>query len=198
MFDRMCVIIIDMLNDFVIGELKCDRALRIVPGIKKLLEAARRNNVPVIYCNDAHYPHDFEVVHKWGGHAVKGTKGAEVISELKPSDKDFIVEKRTYSGFFDTGLDSLLRSFYGGDGAKTLILCGIHTHICVKHTAADAFFRGYKIVVARDGVEAFTQEDHEQGLRYMEYFYNAKIMAIDDIVAEIEKQRNLISKPFCS
>ncbi|MEM0313784.1 MAG: isochorismatase family protein, partial [Candidatus Bathyarchaeia archaeon] len=71
--------------------------------------------------------------------------------------------------------------------AKTLVLCGIHTHICVKHTAADAFFRGYKIVVARDGVEAFTQEDHEQGMKYMEYFYNAKIMTVDEIIAEMEK-----------
>lgn len=187
---NMVVLVIDMLNDFVTGELKCDRASRIVPGLKKLLEAARRYAVPVVYCNDAHYPHDFEVVHKWGRHAVKGTKGAEVIPELKPVEKDFVVEKRTYSGFFDTGLDSLLRSLYGGDGANTLILCGIHTHICVQHTAADAFFRGYKIVVARDGVEAFTQEDHEQGLKYMEYFYNAKIMTINEIIAEIEKQRN--------
>lgn len=187
MSERICVIIIDMLNDFIVGELKCDRASRIVPSIKRLLEAARKNDVPVIYCNDAHYPHDFEVVYKWGVHAVKGTWGAEVIPELKPLEKDFIVEKRTYSCFFDSGLDSLLRSLYGGEGAKTLVLCGIHTHICVKHTAADAFFRGYKIVVARDGVEAFTQEDHEQGMKYMEYFYNAKIMTVDEIIAEMEK-----------
>ncbi|MEM0313491.1 MAG: isochorismatase family cysteine hydrolase, partial [Candidatus Bathyarchaeia archaeon] len=103
MSERICVIIIDMLNDFIVGELKCDRASRIVPSIKRLLEAARKNDVPVIYCNDAHYLHDFEVVYKWGVHAVKGTWGAEVIPELKPSEKDFIVEKRTYSCFFDTG-----------------------------------------------------------------------------------------------
>jgi nicotinamidase-related amidase len=180
----MAVIIIDMLRDFVAGELKCERAQRIVPNIKRLVEAARKHNIPIIYSNDAHYPQDFEIVHKWGKHAIKGTKGAEVILEIKPSAKDYIVEKRAYSGFFETGLDPLLRSLYNGEGVKTVILCGIHTHICVRHTAADAFFRGYKIIVAKDCVEAFTQEEHEQGLKYLQDVYNAKLMTVDEIIKE--------------
>jgi nicotinamidase-related amidase len=68
--------------------------------------AARKNDVPVIYSIDAHYPQDVEVVRKWGNHAIKGTEGAQVISDLKPEEgKDYIVEKRTYSGFYETGLD---------------------------------------------------------------------------------------------
>ncbi|MEM3673114.1 MAG: isochorismatase family cysteine hydrolase [Candidatus Bathyarchaeia archaeon] len=185
--DNAAVIIIDMLRDFVTGELKCERAQRIVPNLKRLIETARKNNVPVIYSNDAHYPQDFEVVHKWGKHAIKGTKGAEVIPELEPSAKDYIVEKRVYSGFFETGLDPLLRSLYNGEGVKTVILCGIHTHICVRHTAADAFFRGYKIIIAKDGVEAFTQEEHEQGLKYLQDFYNAKLMTVDEIIEEFNR-----------
>ena len=55
----------------------------------------------------------------------------------------------------------------------------------MRHTAADAFFRGYKIIIAKDGVEAFTQEDQEQGLKYLEYVYNAKIMNADEIIKEI-------------
>jgi nicotinamidase-related amidase len=178
------VIIIDLLNDFVTGDLKCDRAKCVVPKLKKLIEAARKRGIPIIYSNDAHYPQDVEVVEKWGKHAIKGTKGAEVIPELKPTAKDYIVEKRTYSGFYETGLDSLLRSLYHGEGVKTVILGGLHTNICVRHTAADAFFRGYKIIIAKDGVEAFTQEDHEQGLKYLEYVYNAKIDTVDKIIKE--------------
>jgi nicotinamidase-related amidase len=180
------VIILDLLNDFVTGGLKTERAKRIIPKLKKLIEAARKHNVPVIYSNDAHYPSDAEVVEKWGKHAIKGTKGAEVIPELKPTAKDYIVEKRVYSGFYETGLDSLLRSLYKGEGVKAVILGGLHTNICVRHTAADAFFRGYKIIIAKDGVEAFTQEDQEQGLKYLEYAYNAKIMTVDQIAKEFE------------
>jgi nicotinamidase-related amidase len=182
--ENKAIIIIDMLNDFVTGKLEAKRAKHIIPHIKKLVQAARKSNVPVIYSNDAHYPQDVEVTRKWGNHAIKGTEGAEVIPELKPAQKDYIVEKRTYSSFYETGLDPLLRSMHNGEGVKTVILCGLHTNMCVRHTAADAFFRGYHIIIAKDGVEAFTQEDQEQGLKYLEYVYNAKIMTIDEIINE--------------
>jgi nicotinamidase-related amidase len=185
--DNKAVIMIDMLNDFVTGDLKCERAGCIIPNLKKLVEAARKHNIPVVYSNDAHFPQDAEVVQKWGKHAIKGTKGAEVIPQLKPTGKDYVVEKRVYSGFYETGLDLLLRSLYRGEGVKTVILAGLHTNICVRHTAAGAFFRGYKITIARDGVEAFTQEDHEQGLKYLEYVYNAKIMTVNEIIKEFTK-----------
>lgn len=187
MLERPCLIVIDMLNDFINGALKCERASRIIYPIKCLIEEAHRHNVPVIYCNDSHYPVDFEVTCRWGAHAIKGTEGAEIISELKPLDGDFIIEKRSYSCFYETGLDSLLRSLYGGEGVKTVILTGIHTHICVRHTAADAFFRGYRIIVPFDAVEAFTQEDHEKALREMEYLYGAKISPMELLLEEIRK-----------
>lgn len=181
------VIIVDMLNDFVTGDLKTERAARIVPNLKKLIKAARKHGVPVIYSNDAHYIHDFEVVHKWGGHAIKGTPGAQVIPELVPTEKDFIVEKRAYSGFYETGLEPLLRSLYRGRGVDTVILGGLHTHICVRHTSADAFFRGYKVIIASDGVEAFTQKDHEEGLKYLKDVYNAEIKTVNEIIEDFKK-----------
>lgn len=184
--DKPAVILVDMLNDFVTGKLEIKRAKNIIQPLQRLVVAARKNNVPVIYSNDAHYPQDVEVTRKWGDHAIKGTEGAKVIPELEPDPAtDYIVEKRTYSGFFDTGLDSLLRSLYKGEGAKTVVLGGLHTHMCVRHTAADAFFRGYKIVVASDGVEAFTAEDHAQGLKYLEAVYSAKIQTVNEIIQEI-------------
>lgn len=176
------ILVIDMLNDFVTEDLKCERAKNIIPNLKRLLESARKRNIPIIYLNDAHYPNDFEVVQKWGKHAVKGTKGAEVIPELKPTARDYIVEKRTYSGFYETGLDSLLRSIRSGSGVDTVILGGLHTNICIRHTAADAFFRGYKIIIVKDGVEAFSEEDQEQGLKYLKDVYNARLEDVDQII----------------
>lgn len=188
LIDNPAIIIIDMLNDFVTGALQVERAKSIIKPMQRLVVTARKNKVPIIYSNDAHYPQDVEITRKWGNHAIKGTEGAQVITELKPEEcKDYIVEKRTYSGFYETGLDPLLRSLYKGEGVKTLVLAGLHTHMCVRHTAADAFFRGYQIIIAKDGVEAFTQEDQDQGLRYLEYVYNAKVMVVNDIIQEIMK-----------
>jgi nicotinamidase-related amidase len=180
--ERSAVIIIDMLNDFVTGELRTDRAKRIIPQLEKLITSARTHKIPVIFSNDAHYKEDFEVVRKWGGHAIKGTKGAEVIPQLKPQPDDFIVEKRTYSGFYETGLEPLLRGLYSGEGVNTVVLGGLHTNICVRHTSADAFFRGYKIIIPKDGVEAFSDEAQKEGLKYLQEIYNSQIKTVDEII----------------
>ena len=42
MREKKCaVLVVDMLNDFVTGALKCDRGLEIVPKTAELLRAAR-------------------------------------------------------------------------------------------------------------------------------------------------------------
>jgi nicotinamidase-related amidase len=184
---RIAVLVLDMLNDFVTGDLKTERAETIIEPIQKLVKAARAHGVPVIYSNDAHLRNDHEVVERWGKHAIKGTYGAEVIPELEPTKKDFVVEKRVYSGFYETELDSILRSLYNGWGVETVVLVGVHTHICVRHTAASAFYRGYKIVVPRDGVQAFTRKAHEEGLRYLKNVYSAEITTVDKVIEEIKK-----------
>ncbi len=164
------LIVIDMLNDFVTGSLKCDRAQRIIPHIRKLIDAFRKSNQLVIFANDSHIATDFEM-ERWGAHAIEGTEGAKVIPELAVNKKDIIIGKHAYSSFFETPLDSVLRSHK----VDTIVLTGLHTHLCVRHTAADAFFRGYKIVVPENGVDSFTVEDHEAGLAYLKEYYSAKI-----------------------
>jgi len=178
------VIVIDMLEEFVYGRLKSPQAQLIVPVIKKIVEAARQNGVPVIYVADNHLPYDPEL-RVWGEHAMIGSREARIIEDLKPSERDIVLYKRNYSGFRDTGLDIILRSL----GVDTVILTGIHTHICVLHTAWDAFYYGYKIIVVKDGVAAFSTEDHEYALKYMEKVYGAKILNSSEVLEIIGKQR---------
>ena len=174
---RKAIIVIDMLNDFITGSLKCDRAEHIIPNIKRLIEESRRRDVPVIYSNDAHLPGDADIK-IWGPHALKGTKGAEVIPDLKPAAKDYVMEKRTYSAFFETGLELLLRDL----NVDTIVITGLHTNCCDRHTAADAFARRFNIIVAREAVEAFTDKENEEGIEYLEKMYGAEIKSVDDII----------------
>jgi nicotinamidase-related amidase len=130
--------VIDMLNDFVTGSLKNPRAEKIIPTIQELVTVARadRTGWLVVYANDAHLPQDFEL-RVWGEHAMAGTPGANVIPELAPAEGDFVLPKRTYSSFHETGLDDLCRQF----DVDTLVLTGQHTNKCLRHTTADAFVR---------------------------------------------------------
>ncbi len=179
---RYAILVNDMLNDFIHGKLKCDRPAQIIPKIKLLLEKARQKDIPIFYCNDEHLRIDTYELKLWGPHAMKDTDGAKVIDELRPSANDYIVPKRRYSSFDGTSLDNSLGETYNGKGADTIIMTGVHTHICVKHTVYDAFVRGYNVIVAEDGVEAFTGDDHVAGLKYMRLNYGAKIEKVSDIL----------------
>jgi nicotinamidase-related amidase len=181
--NKPAILVVDMLNDFVTGALKCDRGLAIVPKTAELLEAARRYHVPVIFCNDAHIKGIDHELKLWGDHAIAGTKGAEVIPELKLCASDYVVPKRRYSGFFHTDLDLLLKEL----GADTVIMTGLHTHMCVRHTSADAYQLGYDVVVAKDATNSFTKEDYESGLAYLHAVYGAEISDVDALISEFQR-----------
>ncbi len=119
--EKTAILVVDMLNDFVTGALKCDRGLAIVPNVKRLLDGAREKNVAVIFCNDAHIKGVDHELKLWGDHAIAGTYGAEVIPELGLCDSDYVVPKRRYSGFFRTDLELLLREPGIEKGIKNIL-----------------------------------------------------------------------------
>lgn len=177
--NKPAILVVDMLNDFVTGALTCERGRAIVPETARLLDAARAAGVPVIFCNDAHRPGIDRELEIWGDHALVGTKGAEVIPELKLSDKDYVVSKRRYSGFFQTELDILLKEL----GVKTVVMTGLHAHMCVRHTSADAYCLGYDVVVAKQATDSFTEEDYLNGLAYLKTCYGADAYTNDELIA---------------
>ncbi|WP_415310854.1 cysteine hydrolase family protein [Candidatus Nitrosocosmicus sp. FF01] len=191
---RYAILVIDMQNDFVKGKLKCERASNIIQNIHTLLIEARNNNIPVFYCIDEHLPMDNYELNLWGPHAMKGTEGQKIIDELKPMESDFVIPKRTYSAFDGTGLDRALNGLYGGKGVDTIIITGLHTNICDRHSSYDAFTRGFKIIVAEDGVEAFTEEEHRSGLEYIKRMYGADIKKIEEIVEIFKRNRVKIKR----
>jgi len=181
---RMSVIIVDMLNDFVTGVLKCERASRIIPNIQRLLVSARKKEIPVIYVSDAHLPSVDNELELWPPHAIIGTRGAEIIKELKPVEGDYTLRKRRYSAFYETGLDPLLREL----GVDAVVLVGLVTNVCIQHTAADAFFRGYQIIVLEDCVEAPTEEVQKNAIKYLKINYGSEITNVEELMRLIEKE----------
>lgn len=164
------LLVLDMLDDFVTGALANPRAVPLVPRIAALATTARAQGWPVVYVNDAHLPGDFEE-RIWGPHAMAGTPGARVVDALAPEPGDLVLTKRVYSGFHETGLDASLRA----RGVDTVVLAGVLTDICVRHTAADAFYRGYRIVVPPDAVDALSARAHDEGLEYLRMAYGAEL-----------------------
>jgi len=66
--------------------------------------------------------------------------------QIAPQPGDYFIRKHTYSGFFETRLDSLLKNL----GVKNLLIAGFVADCCVMFTTADAVFRGYSTILVRD------------------------------------------------
>jgi nicotinamidase-related amidase len=167
------LVIVDMLDDFVTGALANPCAQRIVEPLARLLEHARRDDGwVVVFSNDAHDPADPEL-QVWGEHAMAGSAGARVISELEPQPgpDEIVSPKRAYGAFDGTGLDEQLRAL----GIDEVVVCGQHTHICVRHSSYGALIRGYRVTVPRDAVCAFDGVDEDEALDYLVMAYGATI-----------------------
>ncbi len=174
---KRAIIVADMLNEFVTGRLGSVRARKIVPSIKKLLEKARKQGIPVIYYRDVHTPEDREMK-IWGQHAMKGTEASEIIPELKPEKMDIVIEKRWYCGFVNTNLQEILKKM----GIDTLIYTGVSTDICVQNDVAFAYFSGYNTTILSDCTASIEEEAHEYALKYMKKIYGSEITTSDKVL----------------
>ena len=61
-------------------------------------------------------------------------------------------------------------------GVDTLIVCGCDTNICVLHTLAGAFYRGYRTVVAADACGTFLVGTQEAGLDYFVRCFDSRVV----------------------
>lgn len=79
-----------------------------------------------------------------------------------------MIEKPRYSGFFNTALDSMLRS----RGVRNLVFVGIATNVCVESTLRDGFFLEYFGVALADAChQAGPLEAQEAALYNIKTFF---------------------------
>jgi ureidoacrylate peracid hydrolase len=183
------LLVLDMQNDLVhrdgrlrkyFGDLHPKVEL-VIENIRRLLTAARQHVVPIFYSIIVYRP-DYSDAHSRSpsrrhGTLKRGSWGAEIVAELKPSDSDFIIEKRRPSAFFNTELNTLLRSL----GIKRLVLTGTHTQIVVESTARDAFNHDYDVIVVGDATASSSRELHEGALAAIRSYFG-QVMATKTVL----------------
>jgi len=169
---KEALLVIEMLNDFIeVGApLEVPTARKILPYVKRRIKEAREKQIPIIYICDSHREND-EEFEKWPKHAISGSRGAEIIEELKPGKDDFVVRKKRYSAFLGTDLDLLLKELR----IEKLHLVGVLTNICVFLTAVEAAMRDYEVVVYADSVAALSEQDHKFSLSQLKDVFKVKV-----------------------
>jgi nicotinamidase-related amidase len=113
---------------------------RVVANIRRLVESARAQGVPVVW------------VQHFSEELVGGSDGWRIVPELDPRDTEPLVEKAYGDSFEDTRLEAVL----AGLGVGRLIVVGAQTDACIRSTLHGALVRGYDATLVSD---AHTTED---------------------------------------
>ena len=167
------VIVIDMQNAYAsVGGYVDKAGFDVAPAaaaigqIARVLETARGAGMPVIYLQngwDADYVeagtpaspnwHKSNALKTMrarpelaGQLLARGGWDYELVDALAPQPGDIRLHKTRYSAFFNSQLDSVLRS----RGIRTLVFVGIASNVCVESTLRDGFHLEYFGIMLED------------------------------------------------
>ena len=162
------VIVVDMLRGFLEEgyPLSCGAgARRVIGPVGELIERRLGEGDTVLFTCDAHEASDPEIaLGVFPAHCMKGSIEAEIVPELQGLvPKGEVFEKHAYSGFTNPAFDARVRAL----APERLTIVGVCTDVCVLHTAADAFYRGYRIETPAACVASFAEENHAFGLKHL-------------------------------
>lgn len=168
------LIIVDVQNDFCPGgALAVAGGDEVVPALNPVIERFAGAGLPIIATRDWH-PEKTSHFKTHGGpwpvHCVQGTRGAEFHGDLKLGNavvlsKGMTADEDSYSGFqatdpSGTRLATLLRH----QGVERILVGGLATDYCVKHTVLDGLREGFKVVLLGDSIRAVNLEPHDGDL----------------------------------
>jgi nicotinamidase-related amidase len=184
---KPAIIVVDMLKD----NLKEGSRLPIIqegrailPSLQRLLEESRKKGFPIIFACDSFLKDDFIFKGRMKVHSLRGTKGSEVVDDLKPEPTDIILPKRRFSAFFKTDLDQTLRTL----GVDTIIVTGITTEVCVLMTAMEGLCHDFSVIILEDCTASRSKEFHHECLNlYRDFalYPLLRIMTLDEFIKEV-------------
>lgn len=91
-----------------------------------------------------------------------------------------LVEKDSFSAFGAPDFEEIVKS----TSKKTILLCGIETHICVQQTALDFLERGYRVLLIADCCSSRSAEDKAIALSRMEQA-GVELVTVESLLFEM-------------
>lgn len=172
---------VDVQVDFMMpgGKLYVPGAEKLLPNIRKLTDAARRDEVFLVSSGCFHSSNDPEF-EQFPPHCLKGSAGAELVPEaltdnyiriendpaLKlPEDlfkyQQIVLEKQTFDIFESHHADALVQRL--GNKAEFVVF-GVVTEYCVSCAVKGLLQRKRRVAVVQDAIETLAAQAGEKTL----------------------------------
>jgi nicotinamidase-related amidase len=186
--DRPALIVVDVNVGFTdpASPLVCDLDA-VVSAIARLLDEARRAEIPVVYTTVAYDEGAKKAAAAFIDKVPSlltleaGSPWVEIDPRISPLPDEPVLTKLFASAFFGTPLASLLTAA----GCDSLIVTGASTSGCVRATVVDALQHGFRPVVPREAVGDRSAAAHEANLYDIDAKYG-DVVALDDVLAHLE------------
>ena len=181
---RPALVIIDVNNGFTDPDspLVCELD-DTVEAIRRLLDAARRAEAPVVYTTVSYGEGD-RVTAKAFIDKVPvlltleaGSRWVEIDERIAPRPGEPVLNKLFASAFFGTPLASMLASH----GCDSVIVTGASTSGCVRATVVDVLQHGYRPVVPREAVGDRNPAAHDAALYDIDLKYG-DVVSLDEVL----------------
>jgi nicotinamidase-related amidase len=111
-----------------------------------------------------------------------GAEMLDVVAELAVfAPPALIADKTTYSAFESAAFQAMLDDL----GCHTIICTGVETDVCVLGTVMQAMDRGYRVIIADDGVHSSSPEAHRATLDLVcrRFEDQLEIGPVDEVIA---------------
>lgn len=178
------LLVIDFqLEYFEGGRLPIPDGLAAMSKAKQLISFADENRMPV-----------FHIQHLGAAGGPLFARDGETVAfhpSIQPAPHHDVVQKTTASSFASTDLHQQLRA----KDVKTLIICGLMTHMCVSTAARDARPLGYQVLVAGDACATRDIDGWDGGVVEHAVLHRAALTEVSDSFAEVLKTDGIISLP---
>ncbi len=166
--DQATLVLIDCQREYVDGKLPLPGAAGAIAEAARLLDLARRQNIPVIHI----------VHHGRPGGALFASDGpmSDIVVALTPRPGEAVIPKSLPNAFARTNLDATLKA----GGRPQLILGGFMTHMCVSATAKAAVDLGYRTTVVANATATRDLPDPLGGQMPADQVHRAALTALAD------------------
>ena len=192
---------VDVQRDFMLpgGALYVPGAEALIPNIRKLTDAARRNEVFLVSSGDFHPSNDPEF-QQFPPHCIKGTPGAELLPEALadrvgrvanragarlPPDlaayQQIILEKQTLDVFQSLHANELVERL---GTHPEFVVFGVVTEYCVALAVKGLLQRHRRVAVVQDAIETLSKEAGKNCLKEFQQL-GARLIKTQEVLTSL-------------
>lgn len=177
---KSALVVVDMQEFFFVENPNVDR-LDLGKRCNEIIDIARQADMPVVHVvtlyreDRVDWPTAWSAGESWCANLVRGGELAQVVDQLSIKPDDFVVEKKRFSGFYNTNLDDILRRL----DCDHIYLIGYSADVCLRFTSVDAYNRGYGVSLVYDGIESF-RETKDSSVTYLGWLIDAECIPLGE------------------